>query len=123
MVRVGVESTAGVILAVLGIKARFASAVLSANHMRALATTSESTTTTECATEAEACAADATCLACFDAYNAGLEGSCVGSTTFGTCDEAKDIVCCASSGCEDNTAFAGFIGAQCQHDSLRVTGM
>lgn len=109
MVRADVITTAGALLTVLAVNVRFASAFGPANHMRALATTS--TSATECATEFQACNADSTCLACAEAYDAVSEACAESVTSTDACGVLEEIVCCASSGCENNVVFAASIGA------------
>lgn len=111
MVCADVITTAGALLAVLAVKDQFASAALSANHARALATTSSAS---ECSTSFDFCNADATCLACVEAYDASIP-SC-GYSNVGTCDELASFLCCTTaSGCEDNIAFTIFIGMAHRH--------
>eukprot|EP00752_Nemacystus_decipiens_P001647 g1601.t2 len=100
--------TVGALLSVL-MKTRYAGAAASPTHlMRALATTS--TSSSECSmTVADACVADAECVACGDAFAASVD-SCVGDSTTLTCDVLEDVACCASSGCEENVLFADYIG-------------
>eukprot|EP00903_Cladosiphon_okamuranus_P009894 g9396.t1 len=99
---VDVMTTAGALLAVLVIETQFASAILSVNHMRSLQTTYD------CSVEREACDGDATCSACVEAYDASL-GAC-GSSTIDNCYDLGTVLCCASSGCEDNAAYTEVIG-------------
>eukprot|EP00752_Nemacystus_decipiens_P001645 g1600.t1 len=104
-----VTSAAGALLAVLIVRTQFAGAAFSTHQMRALATTSTSTSS-ECPTELSACALDAECKACVEAYTATFD-PCVGSTsTSATCGDFEDWVCCASGGCEDNVAYAEYMG-------------
>lgn len=117
MVCIDVMSTAGALLTVLVVKTRLAGAAFSAHHMRALATASTSTSDVVCVAEGQACGLDAECLACAEAYDAAFD-SCIPSVTTGTCDELEDVMCCASSGCEDNAAYSTFLGAK----RSRLTG-
>lgn len=111
MVRADAITTAGAVLAVVISKAPLASAIDPAAHMmRALATTS--TSSSECPAEAQACLADASCLACAEAFPAAFEACTLAE--YDTCDELVDIVCCASSGCEANALFGEYMGARCR---------
>lgn len=107
MVRVNVIVVAGALVTGLVIKAPLACAATPMDHTRALA--SYSSSSAACHTVWSACAADATCLACGEAYDAAASGVCGG--TFETCDELGSAVCCAADGCEDLAIFAAYIGA------------
>eukprot|EP00752_Nemacystus_decipiens_P001637 g1592.t1 len=94
----------GSLVAVLVVKTKFAGADISALQMRALMTTS--TSTTECAAEGEACMADSECAACIDAYAESADSCFDGLTSASfTCPEFEDAICCASTGCWDNAIF------------------
>lgn len=74
---------------------------------------SDFTTSTTCPTEAQACAADASCEACLEAYLKEAEGCFDGLTSGLSCDVFEDAICCSiatGDDCENNSVFVAWLG-------------